>query len=393
MFRERQPPGGITSRRRKVLLAVILTGLTCVLVDPTHDARGDDAATVVVGHPEAASVLEVELPGSFEPFERALLYSKVTGYVSRVRVDIGDQVARGTPLVDLDVPEMGPTLGRAKADVVAGEAAFQKAQAQAERDRITSRRLSGIQAREPLAVTQQDVDMAAADLQVSIAAVQNAKAEIAVAKARVEEVEALMAYAVIRAPFNGVVAQRFVDPGALVVSGADGGDPVLEVVREDRLRLVLAIPEAIVPRTRVGLPAEITVDAIPGRIFSGTVTRCAGPLSRDTRTMRTEIDMDGHGGLLRSGMYATVRLQLGGDEEQLKVPAALIRHDGDGRAFVWTVRDGVAKKTHVEIARDDGASAVIQAGLLPESLIVLEAPPGLLEGQSVRVTEVSEEKE
>ncbi len=393
MFRERQPPGGIASRRRKVLLAVILTGLTCALAHPTRGARGEDAPVVVVGHPEPASALEVELPGSFEPFERALLYAKVTGYVSRVRVDIGDQVARATPLVELDVPEMGPTLGRAKADVVAAEAALQKAQAQAERDRISSRRLSGIQAREPLAVTQQDVDMAAADLQVSEATVQSAKAEIAVAKARVEEVEALMAFAVIRAPFHGVVAQRFVDRGALVVSGADGGDPVLEVVREDRLRLVLAIPEALVPQTRVGVSAEITVDAIPGRTFSGTVTRCAGSLTRDTRTVRTEIDMDGHGGLLRPGMYATVRLQLGGDEGQLKVPAALIRHDENGRAFVWTVRDGVAKKTHVEIARDDGASAVILAGLLPESLIVLEAPPGLLEDQSVRITEVSQEEQ
>jgi RND family efflux transporter MFP subunit len=370
---------------RPALLALILTGLTCALVYPTGGVRAEDAATVTIIHPEPASKRVVELPGSFEPYETALLHAKVTGYVSKVHVDIGQRVSAGTPLVQLDIPEMEPALGRARADVLADEAALEKTEAQVRRDRLTYQRLSELQAREPLAVTQQDVDMAAADLQVSEAAVKSAKAEISVARAKLEELVALMAYAVIRAPFDGVVAQRFVDRGALVVSGADGGDPVLEVAGEDRLRLVLAVPEPIVPQTRAGIPAEITVDALPGRTFSGTVTRCAGPLTRDTRTMRAEIDMDDHGGLLRPGMYATVALQLGGDEEQLSLPASLIRHDGDGRAFVWTVRDATVVKTLVEIARDDGASAVVRAGLRSETVVVLEGPADLHEGQPVSI--------
>ncbi len=264
----------------------------------------------------------------------------------------------------------------------------QHGKAQAERDRITYQRLSGLQASEPLAVTQQDVDMAEAGLQVSEATAKSAKAELSVTQAELEELEALMAYAVIRAPFDGVVAQRFIHRGALVVSGADGGDPVLEVAREDRLRLVLSVPEAVVAQTRPGLETEITVDAIPGRTFTGVLSRCAGVLAPGTRSMRAEIDMSNEGGFLRPGMYATIRLQLGGDGEQLSVPASLIRHDGEGRAFVWTVRDGVAERTSIEIARDDGVSAVIRAGLRPESLVVVEAPPDLREGQAVRVREV-----
>ena len=386
MFEHPKPVAGPASRHPgwlfvpPALLAVILIGLT-------SGARGEDAATVVVSRPEPASGQEVELPGSFEAYERALLYARVTGYVGRVRVDIGDQVAQGAALVELDLPEMQPALGRAKADVVAAEAALQKAQAQAERDRITYQRLSGLQASEPLAVTQQDVDMAEAGLQVSEATAKSAKAELSVTQAKLKELEALMAYAVIRAPFDGVVAQRFIHRGALVVSGADGGDPVLEVAREDRLRLVLSVPEAVVSQTRPGLETEITVDAIPGRTFTGVLSRCAGVLAPGTRSMRAEVDMGNEGGLLRPGMYATIRLQLGGDGEQLSVPASLIRHDGDGRAFVWTVRDGVAERTSIEIARDDGASAVIR-GLRPESLVVVEAPPDLREGQAVRVREV-----
>lgn len=383
-------PTVIYRQGRTVIFAVVLAALICVLAGPIRGENGEDAPTVVVTRPESAPGRQVALPGSFEPYEQALLFAKVTGYVARVRAEIGDRVMRGSALVELDVPEMKPALLRARADVLVAEVAQQKAQAQTERDRITYRRLSGLQASEPLAVTQQDVDMAAADLEVSEAVAQSASAEIAVAEAKMDELEALMAYAIIRAPFDGVVAQRFVHPGALVVSGADGGDPVLEVVREDRLRLVLAIPEPVVPLTQVGVPAEITVDALPDRTFQGTVTRCAGPLTPDTRTMRAEIDMDSHGGLLRPGMYATVLLHFDGDDNLLSVSAALIRHDEDGRAFVWTVRDGRVGKTSVEIARDDGASAVIRTGLQPDSLVVLEGPADLDEGQPVSIRERTE---
>ena len=106
--------------------------------------------------------------------------------------------------------------------------------------------------------------------------------------------------------------------------------------------------------------------------------------------MRTEIDLADQEGLLRPGMYATVRLELGGSAGELSVPASVVRRDGKGQSFVWTVRDGTVAKTPVEIVRDDGASAVISAGLRPESAIVLEGPAQLLEGQPVRTVAAPE---
>ncbi len=349
------------------------------------NARAEDAVTVVVGEPRSTQPHTVELPGGFESYEDADLYAKVTGYVSKVHVDIGDRVPAGTPLVLLDIPEMKPTLERARADVFAAEAALEKAKAQVRRDGITRDRLSDLQVREPLAVTQQDVDMAEADLEVSRAAERSATAEISVARAKVEELEALMDYAVIRAPFEGVVAKRLVDPGELVVSGADGGNPLLQVVREDWLRLVLAVPESIVPQTRVGTEAMISVGALSGLEFGATITRCSDSLSRDTRTMRAEIDVDNRKGSIRPGMYAKVRLEVGHGRGQLSVPTSVIRRDNEGQPFVWTVRDGAAAKARVEIARDDGISAVIATGLRPDTTIVLEGSAQLREGQPVRV--------
>lgn len=356
-------------------------------------AAAEQAATVVITTPRPAPPRTVELPGSFEPYEDALLFARVTGYVARVHVDIGQRVKAGTPLVQLDIPEMQSTLVRARADVRAAEAALELADAQIGRDRTTHERLAELQAREPRAVTQQDVDMAAADLQVSQAAAHSAEARIAVSLAKLEELKTLMTYATISAPFDSVVTQRLVDPGALVVAGADGGKPVLEVVREDRLRLVLAVPESIVNQVHEGVPALIAVDALPGQTVTGTISRYAGTLSRDTRTMRAEIDIDHHGGLLKPGMYATVQLLLDSGSDQLSVPASLVHHDGNGDPFLWTVRDGAVAKTPIQIARDDGAYTVIRSGIGPETEIVLEGPTGIHEGQPVQVASgLSEEQ-
>ncbi|MFQ5876323.1 MAG: efflux RND transporter permease subunit [Acidobacteriota bacterium] len=349
------------------------------------EPRGEPPLVEIV-RPSAAGPEEVVLPGSFEPFERALLHAKVTGYLARMSVDIGDRVGRHAPLAELQVPEMEAELGRAEADLASATAEHHRAQAAAELTEITYRRLSELKASEPQAVTQQDVDVAAAEVEVARSRVDIAAAEIEVRRAKLSHLRALMSYAVIRAPFDGVVVRRFVDPGALIVAGAEGGDPVLEVANPDRLRLVLSIPEAVVPRVRVGLRAEVAVDALPGRTFSGEISRLAGVLADDTRSMRAEIDIDAREGLLRPGMYASVRLRLEGDETALTLPASALHHEAR-RPYVWTVRDGVVHRTEVRIVRDDGMTVTIGAGLDGGTPVVLNAPPGLRDGQVVRVRE------
>ena len=295
----------------------MLTGLLGLFVMsgslPSREvgAADDNRPVVVVIRPEAVGGGgESELPGNFEPFERALLHSRAAGYLSRMNVDIGDRIKRGAPLATLLIPEMESELLHAEADVIAAQAEFRRTEAVAKLSDLTSRRLSDLQAGEPLAVTRQDVDVAAAEAHVSRARVESAAAAVDVARAKQSHLEALMSYATIRAPFDGIVVRRFVDPGALIVSGTDGGGPLLEVVNADRLRLVLSIPDSVAPRVRVGLACRIHVDALPRHEFTGVISRIAGALAVDSRTMRAEIDIDSEDGLLRPGMYATVKLQL-----------------------------------------------------------------------------------
>lgn len=345
------------TRAIRLLPALIALAAVISCSAEADHPQAEKAPLVVVTRPEVVEGGRViEIPGSFHPYEQALLHAKVTGYVSDVNVDIGDQVKKNDVLIRLHLPET--------------EAQLREARAAAELARVTSHRLSTLRAEEPMAVTQQDVDVAAAEEKV--------------ASAKVQQLKALMDYAVIRAPFDGMVARRLVDPGALVVSGYDGGDPVLEVARADRLRLVLAIPEAEVPEVKPGVKVRVTVDLLRGRIFEGKVARVSGALAQDTRTMRAEIDMDAEGGLLRPGMYATVRLQLETVPNALSLPSSVVHQESE-HAFVWTVREGSLRKAAVEIVRDDGERVIISAGLDPETRVLLAGPQNLQEGQAVRL--------
>jgi RND family efflux transporter MFP subunit len=263
-----------------------------------------------VGLAAQDAVREIVLPGSFEPFQEIALHANVTGYVGRVRVDIGDVVQPGAELARLDMPEMEAEIKQAEAEVLAMEAELRRAKAEAGLAQIKHRRVAEVQSREPLAVTQQDVDIAGGELEVAQARLHSADARLAVAEARKAHLLALASYGTIRAPFHAVVVRRHVHPGALVVAGADGGGPLFELVSAERLRLVVPVPESAAPAVRPGLRAEIEVDALPGRSFVAEVSRTAGVLSDDTRTMRVEIDMSTEGGLLTSGMYASVRFEL-----------------------------------------------------------------------------------
>jgi len=268
------------------------------------------ACALLTGSTPCEDVREIVLPGSFEPFEEIVLHANITGYVGKVLVDIGDVVQPGAELARLELPEMEAEIQQAEAEVLAMQAGVRRAQAQVALARINHRRVADVQSREPLAVTQQDVDLAKGELEVAQAELASAEAQLAVARARQVHLAALASYGIIRAPFKALVVRRHVHPGALVVAGADGGMPLFELASAERLRLVVPVPESAAPAVRPGIRAEIEVDALPGRSFIAEVSRTAGALSDDTRSLRVEIDMGTEGGLLTSGMYASVRLEL-----------------------------------------------------------------------------------
>ncbi|RMG45655.1 MAG: efflux RND transporter periplasmic adaptor subunit, partial [Acidobacteria bacterium] len=269
-----------------------------------------------------------------------------------------------------------------------------RARADARLKKITYERLQSVRQEEPDVLSQQRVDEARAAFDVAQAMVAVAESQIAVAESEVARAEAnrarltkLMEYARIRAPFNGVVTKRYVDPGALIQRALSQKDvsPIVTIARTDRLRLVIDVAESDVPYARPGRSVTFTVDALPDRVFKGTLTRVARALDPKTRTMRAEIDVANHKGVLHPGMYAHVTLVLERRKGVLTVPAEALLIEG-GRTSVYTVRDGRARRIIVERGLDDGIRVEIIGGLTERDPVIIGGHQAVHDGTPVTIT-------
>lgn len=166
------------------------------------------------------AVRSATLAASVEAFEMATLYAKVAGYLKWIKVDKGDAVRKGDILALIEVPEMEKEYQSAQARVLEAQAAYDRALADAALKELTLKRLAQVRDSQPNVIPQQEVDVARAALEVAQADANLAKARLELARSEVDKLKTLMEYAAIKSPYDGVVTERFVDPGALIQTGA-----------------------------------------------------------------------------------------------------------------------------------------------------------------------------
>ncbi|MFO0892683.1 MAG: efflux RND transporter periplasmic adaptor subunit [Isosphaeraceae bacterium] len=379
--------------------------------------------------------------GSVEAYESADLYAKVSGYLKTLTVDYGTRVKKGQLLAEIDDPEViqekerataeltqaramelqaEARLETAKADYKAAQAAVQQARSEIRRAASKRSYRSKVLARyrdlvARNAETQQVVDeqeenyeAAVADEYAANAAEVTARAQADAARAKIDQAEADLAeakahvqvdaaslakataiaeYTRILAPYDGVITRRNLFPGAFVRSAAEGTTvPLLSIQRTDKVRVVTQVPDLAVPETDIGDPAEITLGALPGRVFKGTVSRYANTEDVTTRTMHTEIDLPNPDGLISPGMSGIARILLGTHQGRSTLPASCLVGETRGdRADVLVVRDGKAKKVQVRIGADDGLRVEVVDGLSPDDDVILDTG-AVADGTPVQAT-------
>ncbi len=206
------------------------------------------------------------------------------------------------------------------------------------------------------------------------------------ARARLGKLKTLMEYTKITAPFEGIVTERFVDPGALIQAATTASvnvSPVVTVQRVDMVRVFIDVPEPEVPAVDRGDPATLALSALPEKKFAGTVTRFASALHPSTRTMKVEIDFPNPDGLLRPGMYGSLTLNLETHSEALTLPApALVTEKG--KTFVYIVEDGKARRVEVMTGIDDGIRVEIVKGLQGNEAVIVAGASAVSDGGAVR---------
>jgi RND family efflux transporter MFP subunit len=358
---------------------------------PAKSAEVDSRPRVEVVHPRRVTVAQqLQTNATLAAFEKADLFAKVTGYLSDVRVDIGDHVKAGQVLAVIDIPELEQQLAEDEAQLASKQSALETARRQVDHDRA-NRTLQDITLKRQEAlfkdqwVPAQMVDQTRADAAVAKANLRIAKAnralaghQIDLAAATVGKTKALLAYSQIVAPFDGVVARRLVNRGDLVQAPTGTlMTPLFTVQRIDTIRVFCDVPENDVPLVHIGDPAIVKPSGFDGKPFIGKVTRFSLRLDPETRNMRTEIDLPNPEERLYPGMYAEVSLEMNRRPDALTVPAPAVGSDSNG-SFVYTITDDRITRLAIKSGLTDKGRIEVTAGLSEETPVVTaikSAPP------------------
>ena len=395
------PVEPVTGRRLVVfggMAAVVLVVLFVISAIPREsvsqllraEAAARDSAPVVqvtTVH-RAAAGSELALPGTIQALHESAIYARAAGYVRRWQADIGAIVHSGQLLAEIDAPELAQSAEQAQAQLTQTRAALALARADLERWKVLSR---------DSAVTRQELDQ-------KRAAFESAEANTGAADANLRRLAQARQYTRVTAPFAGVITARSVDIGSLItpagatsaptgasgVGGAAAAGSMFRIAQTDTVRIYLTVPEAYATSIRTGLDALVTVQGIPGRVFSGTVVRTSRALDATSRTLLTEVNVPNRDFALLPGMSAQATLHFPRAAPPLLLPAsALVIRSNGVQVAVVDGKPGAATATihfrPVQLGRDYGATVEVASGAIDGMVVVLNPNADLVDGARVRV--------
>jgi len=325
---------------------------------------------------------QVKLPGEFQPYLAVPIYARVPGFVQRANVDRGSAVKQGQTLATLDAPEMQAQILEAESKAQALELQRAEAEAKLASAQSTYDRLKAASAT-PGVVAENDVVVAQKTVEGAQALVRSYENSIKAARAQVQAVKDLGQYLQIKAPFDGIITERNVHPGALVGPGT-GATPLFRLHQVSRLRLVVAVPEALVGGIVKGARVPFTVPAYPGEPFYAGISLAAHDLDPKTRTMAVELDVRNADLRLSAGMYAEVSWPVRRPHASLLLPPTSIVTTTE-RTFVIRVRDGAAEWVNVGRGARIGDLVEVFGPLKDGDQIVRRGSDEIREGTKVQV--------
>lgn len=323
------------------------------------------------------------LPGELQPYETVAIYPKVTGFVDWIGVDRGSKVRKGELLARLVAPELSSQKLAAQAQLESAESRRIEAEAKTAADEATYERLKTAAAT-PGVISDNELEIALQTAAGDRARQQALRQTVDAARATLKSVEDTTAYLRIAAPFDGVITDRNVHPGALVGPGGSRSQTaMLDISQISRLRLVVAVPETSVAYISPGAQVPFTVAAFPNETFHGTVARLARTLDEKTRTMPVELDVNNSDGRLSPGMYPQVIWPERRSQATLFVPASAVTHSMQD-TFVIRIRNGVTEWVHVKSGVSSGEETEVFGDLAAGDQVALRGTEELRPG--VRVT-------
>jgi len=300
----------------------------------------------------------IQIPGELIAYQEVDLYAKVNSFVKKLYVDVGSKVKEGQLLATLEAPEIESQLSGAESRLKSQEAIYLASKATYERLLQTSKT--------PGTVSQNDLDLALAK--------QNSDyAQFHAAQAAFREIQDNKNYLEVSAPFSGVISAREVSTGAYVGPSGKGSEfPMFTLQTQDRLRLVVSVPEAYTTYLNQQSKVDFTVKALPNQKFTAKVARLAGALDTRLRAQRTEMDVHNTDGKLLPGMVAEVSIPLTGTNSNFVIPSKAVLNSTEG-TFVIKVDHDSTKWVPVQIGRQAEDKVEIFGDLREKDVLIQTA--------------------
>ncbi|MES2277980.1 MAG: efflux RND transporter periplasmic adaptor subunit [Bacteroidota bacterium] len=345
--------------------------------DADSTAQPAAAAFEVVVAEKGILSTSLQVPGELVPYQQVDLYAKVNSYVKKMLVDVGSEVQAGQLLVTLEAPEINSQLAGAKSRIAQQQAIYLASKANYDRLLSTSKT--------PGTISQNDLDQAEARKNADYANVEAAKSAS-------EEITANRNYLEIRAPFSGVITARNVNLGAYVGPSGKGSDqPLLVLQQQNKLRLVISIPESSTGGLSTKDEVSFTVRALPNQKFTAKVARLAGALDDKLRSERLEMDVLNTTKKLLPGMYAEVNLPLPGRDSAFVIPKTALVISTE-KVFVIRVVNGKAQWVPVQKGMQAGDKVEVHGDLKAGDELIKSANDEIRDGQDIKVAEGTKPK-
>lgn len=370
-FRSRQALLGLALTA--IAAAIVITGLASRRSQAEQLRQQADARSipsVALLAPSDAKGAPLELQARIEPWARAPIYARVSGYLKSWQADIGAPVKAGQLLAEIETPDLDQQLLQAKAELATARSNQSLAAS-------TAKRWQAL--READAVSQQETDEKAGDLASKVSVVN-------ALQANVDRVQALQRYTRLVAPFDGVVTARNTDVGALINVGGGQGSELFVISDVRKLRVYVSVPQRQVAAMQIGAKATLTVPERPGLAYDASVQSLAQAINAASGTMLVQLSVDNTAGQLLPGGYATVRFPAPQSSRQaLSVPpGALIINKSGLQVATVDQKNHVLLKA-VTVARDLGNVIELASGVVAADRIIGNPPDGLANGDLVRI--------
>jgi RND family efflux transporter MFP subunit len=385
-----------------VLRGALLIALPCLVFTGCNGKRADSApiataSVAPVTRGDLASTLTVA--GEFQPYQEVELHAKVSGYIRKINVDIGDRVRSGQVIATLEVPELTAQVAGSQAEVRHSQSEIAREQssvALAEANyaavHAAYTRLSEASKQRPGLVAEQELDDsrardldAQAKINVAKSALEASKEQLGISQADNQRVQSLKDYSVVTAPFTGVITMRYADVGSLIQAGTASNTqsmPVVKVAQSDLLRLRMPVPEEDVLFLHIGGDVSIKLQA-NGKTITGKIVRFTRELTTSTRTMLVEVDVPNPDLTLSAGMTAQTTIVLEAQKNVLTVPAGAVLK-GDTQASVLIVdSDNKVQKVPVTLGIQSPDRIEITQGLSERQSVIVSGHTNYQPGQVV----------